>query len=73
VIGQKPPHPDRVLVVLAHPFHATWARAQLRNIAEHTKPLPRREFTESQGLIFQGGKLEYSALNALSLGFAQYS
>jgi hypothetical protein len=43
--------------------------AQLRNTAAHTNPLPRREYTELQGLIFQGGKLGYSALNALLLGW----
>jgi hypothetical protein len=43
--------------------------AQLRNTAAHTNPLLRREYTELQGLIFQGGKLGYSALNALLLGW----
>jgi hypothetical protein len=43
--------------------------AQLRNTAAHTNPLPRREYTELQALIFQGGKLGYSALNALLLGW----
>jgi len=45
--------------------------AQLRNTAAHTNPLPRREYTELQALIFQGGKLGYSALNALLLGWRE--
>lgn len=43
--------------------------AQLRNTAAHTNPLPRQEYTDLQKLIFQGGKLGYSALNALLLGW----
>jgi hypothetical protein len=47
--------------------------SQLRNTAAHTNPLPRREYTELQALIFQGGKLGYSALNALLLGWREAS
>lgn len=45
--------------------------AQLRNTAAHTDPLPRRDYTELQALIFQGGKLGFSALNALLLGWRE--
>jgi hypothetical protein len=43
--------------------------SQLRNTAAHTDPLPRREYTELQGIILQGGKLGYGALNSLLLGW----
>lgn len=43
--------------------------SQLRNTAAHTNPLSRAEYTELQGLIFQGGKLGFSALNAVLLGW----
>ncbi|NJM05236.1 hypothetical protein HC891_01870 [Candidatus Gracilibacteria bacterium] len=39
--------------------------SQLRNTAAHTDPLSRRDYTELQSLIFQGGRLGYGALNAL--------
>ncbi len=45
--------------------------SQLRNTAAHTSPLSRLEYTELQGLIFQGGKLGFSALNALLLGWRE--
>ena len=43
--------------------------AQLRNTAAHTDPLSRREYTELQGMAFQGGKLGYGVLNAILLGW----
>jgi hypothetical protein len=43
--------------------------SQLRNTAAHTDPLPRKDYTELQGIIFHGGKLGYGALNALLLGW----
>jgi hypothetical protein len=64
-----PDDPQRVIR-----FHDLISKAlnrisQLRNTAAHTNPLPRREYTELQNIIFQNGKLGYSALNALLLGW----
>lgn len=44
---------------------------QLRNIAAHTSPLPRKEYTELQSLLFHGGKLGYGALNTLLRGWTE--
>ncbi len=64
-----PDDPDRVVRFDDLITKAINRIGQLRNTAAHTNPLPRREYTELQALIFQGGKLGYSALNALLLGW----
>jgi hypothetical protein len=64
-----PDDPDRVIRFDDLITKAVTRISQLRNTAAHTNPLPRREYTELQTLIFQGGKLGYSALNALLLGW----
>jgi hypothetical protein len=58
------------------PFDAFVARAlsriaQLRNQAAHTHPVSRKEYSELQRLMFQGGPLASGALNALLLAWRQ--
>ncbi len=43
--------------------------SQLRNMAAHTHPLSRKDYSELQRLAFQGGPLGYGTLNALLLAW----
>lgn len=64
-----PEDPERAIPFDALIKKAINRIAQLRNTAAHTDPLPRLQYTELQNIIFQNGKLGYSALNALLQGW----
>ena len=57
----------RLLMLAEHHGLSTVSHSYATSL--HTNPLSRRDYTELQALIFQGGKRGFSALNALLLGW----
>jgi hypothetical protein len=64
-----PEEPARTVSFDAFVARALSRIAQLRNQAAHTRPVSRKEYSELQRIMLQGGALSYGALNALLLAW----